>query len=297
MRCLALKWALTLIFLLVIVSLSFAGEDDIRTAVLLSESIRPYVEAAQGFSEFMPGEVIELTIQRSKRVVPDDLLESKWDLILAVGPHALSLLPIIPGDTPRLYTMVLNPQDAIPKDAGIPGVSLNIPARFQAKVIRNALPDVRRVGVFYDPKFSSTVIDEFQKAGREHDLVLVPMQVLSQKDIRDALNERLESVDALLMIPDPTVVSESIVAFLIKEALKKGVPVIGYNRFFAEKGALLSFIIDYKGVGRRTARLAKEILSGKESKPLPPPVTVEVNRKLADKFGFHLGRIIESDEE
>lgn len=297
MQHLALKWALTLIPLLVIVSLSFAGEDDTRTAVLLSESIRPYVEAAEGFSESMPGKVTELTIQRSNRVLPDDLLESKWDLVLAIGPHALSLLPTIPGDTPRLYSMVLNPQSIIPAGERIPGVSLNIPARFQAKVITNALPDVRRVGVFYDPKFSSALVNELQKAGRENDLILAPLQVLSQKDIRDSLDERLESIDALLMIPDPTVISESIVVFLIKEALKKGVPVIGYNRFFLEKGALLSFIIDYKGVGRRTALLAKEILNGRESKSLPPAVSVEVNRKLANKFGFHLGRIIESDEE
>ena len=296
-QCLVKKWVLMLISLFLIVSVSFGGENDIRTAVLVSESIRPYVEASEGFSEAMPGKVTEFTIKRPKRTIPDDLLESKWDIIVAIGPHATSLLPSIPGDTPRVYTMVLNPQSVIPEDVPIAGVSLNIPARFQAKVITNALPDIRRVGVFYNPKYSSGLVDQLREAGRENGLVLAPIRVLSQKDIRNSLDERLESMDALLMIPDPTVISESIVVFLIKEALKKRVPVIGYNRFFLEKGALLSFVIDYKGVGRRTALLAKGILNGLESKSLPPPVSVEVNRKLAKKFGFEIGRIIETDEE
>lgn len=39
-------------------------------------------------------------------------------------------------------------------------------------------------------------------------------------------------MDALWLIPDRTVISESIVKYVIKEAFLRKVPVIGYNRFF-----------------------------------------------------------------
>ena len=88
-------------------------------------------------------------------------------------------------------------------------------------------------------------------------------------------------MDALWLIPDRTVISESIVKYVIKEAFLRKIPVIGYNRFFYETGAALAFVFDYKELGQQCAKKALSILSGKNCLSTPPLFHVWVNAGVA----------------
>jgi putative ABC transport system substrate-binding protein len=64
----------------------------------------------------------------------------------------------------------------------------------------------------------------FMKAAAEAsslDLKIVPLKVSSKKDIPVVLKQNWENIDALWLIPDQTVISESIVQYMIKDALFK----------------------------------------------------------------------------
>ncbi len=270
---------------------SVRSEESGGTAVLISDSIRPYIEAVEGFSESMSSEVVEFTLYSKKKSLPPKVTDSSWELVLAVGPNAAGLLIELPPSIPRMYTMVLNPRDALPKGMDVPGVSLNIPADLQLIVISELLPKVKRVGVFYDKRFNADHIAQLLDAASTLGLEVIPVSVTSKRELRDSLTGRLPNLDAVLMVPDPTVISESVVVFVIKESLKSRVPVIGYNRFFQEEGALFSFIIDYREVGRKTAELAQRLLRGEHVGSEPPPIQVRINRNLARKFGFTLGEL------
>ncbi len=72
------------------------------------------------------------------------------------------------------------------------------------------------------------------------------------------------------MIPDQTVISESLIRYLVKNSIKQGVGVVGYNRFFLKQGAVASFVINYEQVGVQTARILVEMLAVKSCKSIPP---------------------------
>ena len=271
---------------------SVRSEENGGTAVLISipfalTSTRP----SRAFPESMSSEVVEFTLYSRKKSLPPKVTDSSWELVLAVGPNAAGLLSELPPSIPRMYTMVLNPRDALPKGMDVPGVSLNIPADLQLIVISKLLPRVKRVGVFYDKRFNADHIAQLLDAASTLGLEVIPVSVTSKRELRDSLTGRLPNLDAVLMVPDPTVISESVVVFVIKESLKSRVPVIGYNRFFQEEGALFSFIIDYREVGRKTAELARRLLRGEPVGSEPPPIQVRINRNLARKFGFTLGEL------
>jgi putative ABC transport system substrate-binding protein len=81
---------------------------------------------------------------------------------------------------------------------------------------------------------------------------LIPVAVSSRKDIPAVLKGNFGEVDALWLVPDRTITTESLIRYIIREAIYNKVPVIGYNRFFYESGAVLSFIFDYREIGSQS---------------------------------------------
>jgi putative ABC transport system substrate-binding protein len=185
-----------------------------------------------------------------------------------------------------MYSMILNPPGVCRKAETACGVSLDLPARQQLEMIARGLPSVKRLGLLFDPQcnggFSVTAGSE---AG-SFQLSIVPLPVSSKKDIPAVLKEHWSDIDALWLIPDQTIISESIVQYIIKEALLAGVPVVGYNRFFYESGAALAFVFDYKDLGRQTGRLAAGVIGGGPCEKESPVFRVWRNRRVINKLGL-----------
>jgi len=135
-------------------------------------------------------------------------------------------------------------------------------------------------------------VDGLRAAADAVGLAVVPLPIVSAQDIPGRLTAPEPVCDLLLIIPDEKLGSTKIVAYIIKEALRRKLPVVGYNSWFARNGAVLSFVVDYKGVGRQTAALARRLLSGAAvpaATILPPEaVAVSVDLKTAEKIGVHL---------
>ena len=182
--------------------------------------------------------------------------------------------------------MVLNPPKISGQTETACGVPLDVPAKRQLEMIDQGLRAVKRLGLLYDPRYNS---EFFMKAAAEApslDLKIVPLKVSSKKDIPVVLKQNWENIDALWLIPDQTVISESVVQYIIKDALFKKIPVIGYNRFFYESGATLAFVFDYEELGRQTGRLAANMLMGKACEKENPVFHVWLNLRVIDKLGM-----------
>jgi putative ABC transport system substrate-binding protein len=267
-----------------------------KAAVLVSRDIRPYIEAVEGISMVL-GENPSARVQvfslekfkgKSREALVQSLAGEKFDLFITVGPEAVRFAseePVLER-TARLYSMVLNP----PRGSGHPeaacGVPLDIPAQRQLEMIAQGLTAVKRVGLLYDPRYNSEFFTKAAADAISLDLKIVPLKVSSKKDIPVVLKQHWENVDALWLIPDQTVISESIVQYIIKEALFKKIPVIGYNRFFYESGAALAFVFDYEELGRQTGRVAANMLTGRACEKEPPVFHGWLNLRVIDKLGM-----------
>ncbi|MBN1277080.1 MAG: hypothetical protein JXA35_06280 [Deltaproteobacteria bacterium] len=261
-----------------------------QIAVIVSQNIRPYIEALEGLTseisrmDGVKEEVFFLDKFEGKALVDlsRKLGEKGFDLFIAIGPHAARFVwkDISSNETPRFYSMVLNPEkvlDILGSEAGIP---LNLSTRSQVEMIHAGIPFVKRLGLIFDPEYN---LDFFNKAFKEAALInitIIPLVASSRKDIPLVLNDHWKDIDALWFIPDRTVISESIVEYVIKEALFNRIPVIGYNRFFYESGAALAFIFDYREIGRQCAKEAIRLLSEKDVKKTDPVFNVWVNRRV-----------------
>lgn len=267
--------------------------------ILLSSDIIPYQSCVQGLETTLDG--FSLTVfdmkgdlDEGERVLKAAKKEAAR-LVVAVGPQAAY---VISRNTEvsafRLFCMVRNPGKILGQNP-FPGVSLNMPApRFQLTKIKQAFKDRHRVGIFYDPTSNQAVVDGFVREAKALEMEMILFPIRSRKDISRVINSDKFSSDVLLIIPDEQLRSEKIIGYIIKESLKRKIPVIGYNSWFAKNGALLSFLIDYREIGRQTGRLSRRILRGESIDPnlvVPPDkVDVSVDLKTAKKLGIRISR-------
>jgi putative ABC transport system substrate-binding protein len=109
-------------------------------AVFVSQEIRPYLEALDGFTHLLSEKrEIFVDVFHLEKVSSDgtelagQLSRKEYGAYVAIGPIAARFLweDLRPEKGTSFYSMVLNPERMIPDGAGACGISLNLPARAQ----------------------------------------------------------------------------------------------------------------------------------------------------------------------
>ena len=114
--------------------------------------------------------------------------------------------------------------------------------------------------------------------------------IRSANDIPGIINSKKFSIDLLLIIPDRLIKSKKIVQYIIKESLKRKIPVAGYNSWFAKNGAMISFVIGYSDIGKQAGIKAKTMLMKHPENGAdivsPDRIKISINLKIAKKLGI-----------
>jgi len=272
-----------------------AEVESYQVALFVSKNIRPYVEAVDGLrdqlSELIEADVEVIMLDRYSEPARADLADQfikdpDMDLVLAIGPEAAGFVweSFEGAIFSKVYAIILNPEKIINDVASAIGISLNIPPVVQLNAIRQGLSSVQRIGIFYDPFYNSDFYEKAIEAAFEVDVDLVPMKVSSRKDIPFLLEECWDSIDCVWLIPDRTVISESIAQHIIKQAVLKKVPVVGYNQFFYGSGAAMAFVFDYEELGRQSGDLVTDVLRQKNDGSRVPVFNVWLNETVLEKL-------------
>ena len=276
------------------------GSPSFQITLVVSKNIRPYVEAVDGFRDrietSVDAKVEVIMLDRYADKARIDLAEgiseeNTTDLLVAIGPEAASFAwkEFNQSGLLKMYSIILNPEKVIGNLESVTGISLNIPPVEQLKMISKGFATVRRIGIFFDPANNSDFFAAASTAELEMDIDLVPLSVSSKKDIPFLLQECWDSIDVIWLIPDRTVISESITQYIIKQAVLNQIPVIGYNQFFYSSGAAMAFVFDYTDLGRQTAELAEKILRQSEKSVAWSPVfQVWLNETVLRKMKINI---------
>ena len=269
-----------------------------RAVALVSLNIRPYLEALEALEETISGnpdvrmEVFFLDNYEGKR--RKQLLKrisggNDVNIFIAIGPEAARFIwkePLL-DNYHKIFTMVLNLEKVIPSLQQPCGISLNIPVETQIRIFKKALPSMKSIGLLYNPEYNSIFSKKAMQAASEMGLKIIPLEVSLRKEIPNILSRHWSVIDGLWMIPDHTIIAESLVQHIIKESISQGVPVIGFNRFFYESGAALCYILDYGEIGKQTGGLLMDVLGGESCGKEPPFFKVWYNHKVLNRLGLN----------
>lgn len=266
-----------------------------RVAVVVSLNIRPYLEAVEGIktglSEQREAVITVFNMEdyagKAQNLLSEGLRDTKFDICIAVGPDAARL--IWSGDSAgqalKIYTMVLHPDKVLDSREPVCGISLDIPAETMMQIFSKVLPSLTRIGLLYDPENNATFARQAALEAPVTGLQIIPLEVSSRKEIPDVLKAHWDLIDGLWLIPDQTIITESLVRFIIKQCIFHEVVAFGYNRFFYENGAALSTILDYREIGEKTAELSLASLRGGVCRKQAPKFKVLYNSKVLNRIG------------
>jgi len=290
-----------LYFVLIVFFLNSGKAFAADVFILLSSDIIPYESCVEGLETALAEKTVAVLNMKGNLEQGVKLLKKirkeKARLIIAVGPQAAY---VVSRDTDlscfRVFCMVRNPGKILGENP-FPGVSLNMPSpKFQLRKIKAAFKNKKRVGMFYDPVSNQAVVDGFVRAAESLAMEIVPFPIRSRKDISRVINSNRFSTDVLLIIPDAQLRSEKIIGYIIEASLKRKIPVIGYNSWFARNGALLSFLINYREIGLQAGEMSKRMMNGEpmDNNLVVPPkkIGVSVDLKTAKKLGIRISQEI-----
>ena len=136
-------------------------------------------------------------------------------------------------DIPVIYTAVTDPVAAkLANEDGTPvgevtGTSDELPIKEQLEMIRQILPDAKKIGILYTTSEANSVsaLKTYEELAGDYDFEIVEKGVTQTADISLAAEELLSEVDCLTNLTDNTVVNS--LATILDKANAQNIPVFG----------------------------------------------------------------------
>src|SRR4029077_1851673 len=162
--------------------------------VITSQDTPPYQDVATGFREFLKKEgviadfdhyMLSRNAGKASEVMRD-IKQQPPRLILTIGTLATQTALREANDIPVIAGLVSNLDD-LRKSKNATGVVLDFPIVTQFEWMHKVVPEIKIIGVLYNPKENQTQIDAAIQAAKKEGLTLVPKEVDTPRALPDAL--------------------------------------------------------------------------------------------------------------
>ena len=249
---------------------------------------------------WIEGQNVEFLERNANQQVPlaaaiaTEVAAQRPDIIIAVTtPMAQAMKRVATG--PLVFAAVTDPVGAglvedISKGSDlITGTSDAWPYKDQIALIREILPNCRRLGILYNPGEAASQygIIQIRKFAPELGFELVEVGVNSVGEVRPAAESLVGRVDALFLSSDNTVIGGMVGALRTAIAYKR--PLFVGDSGTVERGGLAAVSVGYHELGRMTGALASRMLRGERNIPTVVAKGNEIflNQKSAELLGVH----------
>ncbi|HET9452040.1 MAG TPA: ABC transporter substrate binding protein [Aggregicoccus sp.] len=254
--------------------------------VVRSQDLPPYAAVDQAFSASIGQSVSRITLGEAAPDALSRAMAGRPALVLALGQEAARSVTALEPAVPVLCALV-------PFPAKVPGRLVAVPMyaspQRQARLLKQALPGVKRVGLVYSPTNSRAAADAYGQAASAAGLVPVRYEVAGLRDFAGAVRRLVGRVDALWLIPDPTLINAETFKFLVQTSFESKLPLVAYSQAMVKAGALLALEPEYADMGRRAGSAGRRLLAGDGAvTPEPADGTLYVNRRSAGLLGVSL---------
>ncbi|MFZ4575794.1 MAG: ABC transporter substrate-binding protein [Phycisphaerales bacterium] len=267
-----------------------------KVTIVISGDQAPYATAADAVDRTLTRNSLtatrvsnaELTNERLSSVAPGEVL-------IAVGTEAaLRLHKEAPEGVRVVYCMSSDSRELSAGRKSTRGVVTDVPIAEQVKLLTQALPKARRVGVIYRSSGARSAALKAQLEGALPDgMSVVAIDVDHETSVADAIRQLIASQpDVLWTAADSSVFNSTTVQALLKEAIAAKVPVFGFSTQLVRAGAIVGVGVRPEDQGDRAGALAVEAASAAAAGDAPiregPKVRVAVNTLVAERLGFEL---------
>jgi putative ABC transport system substrate-binding protein len=276
---------------------------DLRIAVIASQDTPPFQDVTAGFLEFLKKEGAVAALDHYSlsgntgkvSQVIHDIKKQPPHLMLTIGTLATQAALREADDIPIVASMVGN-MDELRQSKNATGVALDFPFVTQFEWMHKLVPEIKIVGVLYNPKENQAKIDAAVQAAKKEGLTLLPKEVETPRALPDALESLAKRVDLLWGINDQIVLSPQTAEAVLLFSFRNALPFVGLSSSWVKAGALYSLDRDYRDLGAQCGELALKIIQGAKPGALPPvpprKALYSLNLKTADHMRLDIPQSI-----
>ena len=240
----------------------------------------------------------------AQTMIMQQFKNDKKDLVFAIStPTAQAAMAQIDPATPIVFSSVSDPTGAglvgksnITGTSGVPEIESNL------KLIKEAFPNAKKIGVLYNTSEQNSVVQVkmLKELAPKYGFEVVAESSTNANEMVSALAKISKEIDVFYAIQDSTLVTYF--KNLSEKMNEQKIPIIGSNEVFTNLGGLISQgTTDYQ-IGYRAGEMAVEILkNGKkpsdikiESVQMP---TISINKANMELLGIKLPESIISKAE
>ena len=231
----------------------------------------------------------------AQTMIMQQFKNDKKDLVFAIStPTAQAAMAQIDPATPIVFSSVSDPTGAglvgksnITGTSGAPEIESNL------KLIKEAFPNAKKIGVLYNTSEQNSVVQVkmLKELAPKYGFEVVAESSTNANEMVSALAKISKEIDVFYAIQDSTLVTYF--KNLSEKMNEQKIPIIGSNEVFTNLGGLISQgTTDYQ-IGYRAGEMAVEILkNGKkpsdikiESVQMP---TISINKANMELLGIKL---------
>ena len=221
------------------------------------------------------------------------------DVIVAITTPTTQAMVAATKDIPIVFATVIDPVKAkvigkYDKPGGnVTGVSDAPPIARQLRLIREILPNLKKIGFIYNPSLDSSkaTLEWINEQGKPLGIEVVESPAPTANEVIPAARRLVGKVDAIF-IPNDTTVVASIEA-IVKIGEETKTPIFTGETRGVERGGIASIGLNYTEVGRLAGHMVAEVLSGKKPGDIDaiiayqklPNLDVYVNKRSASAMG------------
>jgi ABC-type uncharacterized transport system substrate-binding protein len=211
------------------------------------------------------------------------------ELVIALGVKALTAASKLKHTTPVIGVFTPLPTfnallESSGRDLGIfSAIVLDQPYSRQISLIKTVLPEIKTLGILLGST-SSRYAEHLRDEGEKNSLNVSLETINDESELIPKLQKVLESNDALLAIPDPSIYNRETAQPILLTSYRHQKPVFGYSQSYVRAGALAAVYSNTKHLAKQAAEIA--IKTQQAPGLLPPPQTpkyfsVLVNHQVA----------------
>ncbi len=256
---------------------------DIKSVAMTSivehpalDSVRDGVVAELKAAGYEEGKNLKLSFQSAQgnvgtaAQIARKFIGDAPDVIVAIATPSAQAVVAATKTIPVVYSAITDPVAArLVKNWGasgtnVTGVSDLSPLKMHIDLIKQVVPNAKRIGVIYSPGEANSVaiVAALKKAATEAGMTVVEAAAARTVDVPTAAQSLVGKVDVFYTPTDNNVVSafESIV----KVAQQAKLPIVAADTATVERGAVAALGLNYTDIGRQTGKIVVRILKGEK---------------------------------
>ena len=287
---------------------AFAQQKSVAVTAIVEhpalDSVRDGVQAALKDAGYVVGQNLTWQYQSAQgntgtaAQIARKFVGDQPDVIVAIATPSAQAVVAATKTVPVVFSAITDPVAAKlvkswdASQTNVTGVSDMLALDKQMDLVRQVVPNAKRVGMVYNPGEANSVVvvKQLKELLPKLGMTLVEAAAPRTVDVSSAARSLVGKVDVIYTSTDNNVVSAY--EALVKVGQEARIPLVASDTDSVKRGAIAAYGINYRDLGEQTGRMVVRILKGEKPGAIKPELSTKmelfVNPGAAEKQGVKL---------